>query len=196
MHPLLSEDPWKSLELWYREAEAAGESMVDAMALATVDAKGQPRARIVLYKGIIEGKVAFFTNYRSPKALEIGGNPRVALTFHFRSLTRQVRLEGCAVKLSAEASDAYFATRPRESQIGAWASPQSEVIATREELERRTDEVRARFGQGAVPRPDFWGGFGVEVERFEFWLGAEFRLHDRFVYTPAGVGWRGQRLAP
>jgi len=196
MQAFLSKDPWETLDNWYREAEQAGELMVDAMALATVDASGKPRSRIVLYKGRVEGKAAFFTNYESAKAHEMDGEPRVALTFHFRSLARQVRIEGAAVKLSAEASDVYFASRPRESQIGAWASPQSQAIVDRGELLQRAETVRVRFEGAEVARPQFWGGYGVDPELFEFWIGGEFRLHDRFVYAKTGASWAVQQLAP
>jgi pyridoxamine 5'-phosphate oxidase len=193
----LGPEPLQILGQWYREAAALGEELAEAVALATVSAAGQPRCRMVLWRGVEQGSLTFFTNYESRKAAEIEHEPRVALTFHFRKLERQVRVEGTARRANEEVSDAYFAQRPRDSQLSAWASPQSSVLTGRAELEARYREAEQRFGQGVVERPPFWGGYEVEASRIEFWLGRASRLHDRFCYERLSSGlWGCTRLAP
>lgn len=190
-------DPLDVLVRWHAEARARGGHDPDIMALATADAHGQPSVRVVLYKGLVNGRIRFVTNYQSRKAREMEANPRVALMFHFPALARQVRIEGLAERAPESDSDAYFASRPRESQIGAWASPQSDVIESRAELERRCAEVEARFAGRAVERPPHWGAYWVDPVRVELWIGGEHRLHDRFAYERSSTGtWTITRLAP
>lgn len=167
-----------------------------AMALATADAEGRPAVRMVLLKGFDQSGFVFFTNLESRKALDLAGNPRAALCFHWQPLEMQVRVEGRVTPVSEEEADAYFASRPRGSQIGAWASQQSRPLTAREELEERILETEARYAGLAVPRPAFWSGFRVAPERIEFWSGRPSRLHDREVYHAAEDGWRVERLYP
>lgn len=189
-------DPVRVFLDWYEEAEEAGILFHDAAALATATPDGVPSARMVLYKGMHDGAFVFYTNYESRKAREIDANPRAALLFYWPLLLRQVRVEGRVERAPAAVSDEYFATRPRESQVGAWASPQSEPIEGREALERRVAETAERFHGSRVRRPEFWGGYVVIPESIEFWISRDFRLHDRFLYTRAAEGWRVERLAP
>jgi pyridoxamine 5'-phosphate oxidase len=190
-------DPLVVLNDWYEEAVARADPLPDAMTLATVTPAGTPAARIVLFKGIVRGAVFFVTNYQSRKARELEQNPHAALVMHYAKAERQVRLEGRVERSSVAESEAYFASRPRGSQLGAWASPQSAAIASRAELEERTREVEARFEGKPVPRPESWGGYLVFPERIELWLGRPDRLHDRFEYSKAPDGsWRIARLAP
>jgi pyridoxamine 5'-phosphate oxidase len=191
-------DPLSVLNAWYQQALDAGHPTPDAMTLATASREGEPSARIVLFKGILRGGVFFVTNYRSRKARELDENPRAALVFHFPLLERQVRIEGVVERASESESDDYFRSRPRGSQLGAWASPQSSPIAARAELDARTHEVEARFAGGPVPRPPFWGGYLLFPRRVELWLAHSDRLHDRFSYERRGDGepWQIQRLAP
>lgn len=167
-----------------------------AMTLATVDSAGQPSARVVLLKGIDERGFVFFTNYTSRKAKDLAENPRAALCIHWAQAAEQVRVEGRVERVSDAESDAYFATRPRGSQIGAWASKQSAPLASRAELLSRVREIEARFEGQPVPRPEFWGGYRLVPERVELWYGQESRLHDRIVYVRQGDGWRVERLYP
>ena len=167
------------------------------MTLATVDAEGAPDARMVLLKGHGPDGFHFFTNYESAKATEIAADPRGALILYWREHDRQVRARGPIERLSPADSDAYFGGRDRESRLGAWAPPQSRPLADRAELDRRLEEVRARFaGLEEVPRPDSWGGFVLRPATIEFWQGQQARLHDRFLCSRDGGGWRIERLAP
>lgn len=194
-------DPLEQLERWLAEAEQAGVPEFNAMALTTVDADGRPRSRNVLLRGTDDaGRLWFFTNRDSPKGVALRSNPSVCLLFSWLGIHRQVRIGGTAVPLSEEESDAYFATRPRDSRIGAWASEQSAVLADRAELERRVDGFVARFADGDVSRPPNWGGYAVEPDEFEFWQGRPSRLHDRLRYRPERTdghgGWVIERLSP
>lgn len=190
-------DPVVELRRWIEDAEAGGTDEPNAMVLATVDATGKPSARNVLLRGLTDqGVMKFYTNYDSHKAHEIASNPNVSVLFNWLSLRRQVRVRGYALVLSVAESDEYFAGRPREAQIGAWASRQSSVIAGREQLEARIEEIRDRFGDGPIPRPRFWGGYGISPTSYEFWQGQPNRLHDRIRYWRSGTGWKIERLSP
>jgi pyridoxamine 5'-phosphate oxidase len=189
-------DPLALFKLWLEEAAGAEINDPEAMTLATVDADGRPRARYVLLRGLDERGFCFFTNYRSAKARELAASPRAALTFGWLQVHRSVRVEGTAERLPEAESDAYFAGRPRAARISAWASPQSEVISSREELERAVAAVEQRFAGTEIPRPPHWGGFLVRPERIELWQGRSGRLHDRLRYERSGEGWRIERLAP
>lgn len=192
----LDASPFRQFELWYTQAIDSGIAEPNAMSLATVDAAGQPSARTVLLKLYDRQGFVFFTNYESDKAKQITGNPRVALLFPWVALGRQVRISGRAEKIPLHESARYFATRPRGSQIGAWASPQSQVITARSLLEARVDEMKRKFAHGEIPLPSFWGGYRVVPDLIEFWQARENRLHDRFLYTRDGVNWRIERRAP
>ena len=190
-------DPIQQFSRWFDEACAAGVPEANAMTLATADTSGRPSARVVLLKGRDARGFSFFTNYDSRKGRELATNPRAALCFYWQPLERQVRIDGTIEKTSREESEAYFRTRPLEAQIGAWVSRQSEVIASREELDRRQAELAARFAGAPVPLPDFWGGYRVVPETVEFWQGRPGRLHDRLRYERAATGaWVIRRLAP
>lgn len=194
----LAGDPFEQFRRWFREAADAGIAQPEAVVLATADGHGRPSARHVLLKGVDDGFV-FYTNYRSRKAAELEANPWAALCFPWIQLSRQVRVAGPVGRVSAAESDAYFATRPRPSRIGAWASRQSEVIADRAVLDGRVAEAEARFAGGPVPRPADWGGYRLIPVEFEFWQGRPSRLHDRFRYSrdgPADRTWRIERLSP
>jgi pyridoxamine 5'-phosphate oxidase len=181
---------------WFEEAAASGIVEAERMALATATPDGRPSVRIVLLKGIDEQGIRFFTNYGSRKGRELDANPRGAATLYWQPLYRAARLEGPVERLSAEESDAYFASRPRGARIGAWASAQGSVLASREELDRRVAEVEARFPD-SVPRPEFWGGYRLRPDAVELWQGRPDRLHDRehFLLQPDG-SWRAERLSP
>lgn len=202
-HLGLTENPFDNFLNWLKEAEKAGVTEPTAMTLATVDTQGRPHARVVLYKGLSErtdGQRGFklFTNYESPKAADLRENGYAALVFFWAPLGRQIRVEGRVEKLPESESDVYFASRPRGSRIGAWASPQSKVIKNREELLERVRFYEEKFANvQEVPRPPNWGGWRLMPERFEFWQAGEFRLHDRFRFeSEDGLSWKVCRLAP
>lgn len=190
-------DPIALVQRWVADAQAAGVPQHDAMTLATATPEGRPSARAVLLKGIDARGFAFYTNYESRKARELDANPHAALVLLWIPLERQVRVTGSVVRLDPEESDAYFATRPRGSQLGAWASEQSRPLPDRAELERRWESLDERYGGAAIPRPPHWGGYCVEPDEIEVWQGRANRLHDRFRYTrsPDG-GWTHVRLQP
>ena len=191
-------EPLSVLSAWYEEAVGRGDPMPDAMLLATATRDGRPSARVVLFKGLQPGAVLFVSNYGSRKGRELAENPRAALVMHFPLMQRQVRLEGRVERASVAESEQYFRSRPRGSQLGAWASPQSQPITSRAELEALAKGVEQRFAGQDVARPDFWGGYLVFPERVELWLGGVDRLHDRFLYTRGSDGqpWTIERLAP
>lgn len=192
----LSADPCAQLERWLGDAAAAGQIEPTAMTLSTVGAGGAPAARIVLFKGFHENGPTFYTNYEGRKGRELAADPRVALTFWWDRLERQVRIEGTVAKLPRDVSATYFHSRPRASQIGALSSRQSAVVASRAELDARMAENAARYEGRDVPLPDFWGGYRVEPSWFEFWQGRRDRLHDRLVYRRCAGGWTIERLEP
>lgn len=190
-------DPVKQCKEWLAEASELALHNPDAMTLATVDENGHPAARVVLLKGIDKRGAIFHTNRLSAKGLELAANPRASLLFYWDQLLRQIRIDGDVSLLSDEESDAYFATRLRGSQIGAWASRQSQPIENRAALDAAVREVKDRFKGAEIPRPPFWGGYRVSLQRIEFWQGLGFRLHDRVVYTSDDSnGWTVQRLCP
>jgi pyridoxamine 5'-phosphate oxidase len=192
----LEPGPVAMFRRWMHDALRAGLHEPNAFVLATADPSGAPAARILLLKGLDDRGFVFFTNYGSRKAREVEANPRVALLFPWHQLERQVRVEGAARRLPAAENDSYFATRPRAAQLGAWASPQSEVVADRATLEERYAEVTGRFHGHDVPRPENWGGYRVEPGAVEFWQGRIGRMHDRLRYRRTADGWATERLAP
>lgn len=195
----VAESPFEQFRLWMQEALAAQVLEPTAMVLSTVSAGGSPSARVVLLKGLEDGHFTFFTNYASRKGQHLADNPRAALTFFWPELERQVRIEGLVEKAPDTLSDAYFESRPRGSQVGAWASPQSQVIPDRQFLEAETATLLERFGAEApVPRPQHWGGYGLKPDYVEFWQGRPNRLHDRLVFEreDGSLDWQLSRLAP
>ena len=190
------DDPLSLFDAWLRDATASEPNNPNAMTLATVSPEGQPSARMVLLKGADSSGFVFYTNLESQKALELAANPRAALLFHWKSLNRQVRVEGPVSQVSDAEADAYFATRPRGAQIGAWASRQSRALESRFALEKHVAEYTAKFGLSKIPRPGFWSGYRVRPERMEFWQDRPFRLHDRLVFQQTSAGWRTEKLYP
>jgi pyridoxamine 5'-phosphate oxidase len=189
-------DPVRQFEHWFADAVAARVPEPNAMTLSTATRDGVPSARIVLLKGVDANGFAFYTDYRSRKGAELAENPLAALTFLWKEIERQVRITGSVSRVSAQESEAYFRTRPPGSRLGAWASHQSSVIASREELEARLRDVAVRFPDGDVPLPPHWGGFRVAPDEIEFWQGRPDRLHDRLLYRRGESGWNISRLSP
>lgn len=192
----LKSDPLSQMESWLFNAIQTGQPEPLAMQLSTVGLDGRPHSRIVLLKGIDEGVLVFFTNYESAKGKELQKNPNVAVLFFWPQLERQLRIEGSVSKLSEEVSETYFATRPRESQIGAWASPQSNVVDSQEKLIRLYEAAEKRFVGQPIPRPSHWGGYAIKPVLFEFWQGQPGRLHHRFRYETENNIWKITQLAP
>lgn len=192
----LDPDPFRQFQRWYAEAHE-NEREPDAMALATAGEDGMPSVRFVLLKAADASGFVFYTNWRSRKGRQLEANPRAALAFRWMLLERQVRVAGAVTKLDAASSDAYFASRPRAAQLGAWASAQSEPVASRADLDEHLEVVTARYAGRDVPRPPWWGGYRVVPEEFEFWVSRADRLHDRFQYLKEeGGGWLIRRLNP
>lgn len=193
---MMAPDPFDQFTAWFNEACAAGLTEPNAMTLATAGTDGQPTLRTVLLKIFDRDGFVFFTNYRSRKARQIGENHRVALLFPWIGMARQVTVTGRAEKISVAESARYFASRPRDSQLGAWISRQSSVLSSRQMLMMELAHMKTRFLKGEVPLPDFWGGFRVRPDSIEFWQGQTSRLHDRFLYTRSDAGWTIERLSP
>jgi pyridoxamine 5'-phosphate oxidase len=191
----LGGDPIARLQAWLADARSAV-PQPDAMTLATVDASGRPSARVVLLRGVDQRGLTFFTNRESRKADELRENPRAALVLHWWELGRQVRVEGDVVQIRHEESAAYWHTRPRASQLAAWASPQSQPLADRSELDARVTEAERRFHESEVPLPAFWGGYRLVPDAIEFWSHRDNRLHDRIRFSRTDSGWQRERLAP
>jgi pyridoxamine 5'-phosphate oxidase len=189
-------DPFQLFDEWFAEARAGEINDPEAMALATATPDGRPSVRMVLLKGHGPGGFVFYTNQRSRKGEELAANPHAALLFHWKPLRRQVRIEGPVSIVSCEEADAYFASRSRDSQLGAWASNQSWPLPTRAEFEKKYEDMRTKFEGMDIPRPPHWGGFRVAPESFEFWTDRPHRLHERRVFTRDGDGWREGLLYP
>jgi len=191
----LDADPAIQLRAWLESALAAGAREPNAMVLATADANGVPSARVVLLRGLDDSGLTWYTNRESRKGRELTVNPRAAVVFHWEATQRQVRVTGTVATVPESEAAAYFAGRPRKSQLSAWASPQSQTLAHRAELEAATQRIEARFPE-AVPLPPFWGGYRLTPAMFEFWQGRRDRMHDRFRYQREGGRWHIERLAP
>ena len=193
----MSKDPIAQFGRWFEEARASGVPEPYALTLSTVSEDGRPSGRIVLLKGVEKGKFVFYSNYQSQKGKELENNPACGLTFFWPELERQVRIEGIASRTDSISSEKYFQSRPRESQVGAWASPQSSIISNREILEERVKKIQTKFeGLEKLPKPNQWGGFEVDPLKIEFWQGRPNRLHDRIVFTKVDAAWQIHRLAP
>ena len=192
----MTENPLERFQEWFREAEQVGVEVPEVMTLATADAGGTPSARMLLLKSADEDGFVFYSGYASRKGGELDDNPRAALVFYWRPLGKQIRVEGRVERVSEAESAAYFATRPRGSQLAAWASQQSRPLASREELERRYGELERVYEGREVPLPPHWGGYRLRPEAIEFWQHRENRLHDRVRYTRAREGWRHELLSP
>jgi pyridoxamine 5'-phosphate oxidase len=193
---LAEDDPFALFGEWFKEALEKEPNDANAMALSTVDAEGMPDVRMVLLKGFDADGFVFFTNLESAKGRQLAANPKAALLFHWKSIRRQVRIRGPVEPVTAEEADAYFATRARPAQLGAWASDQSRPLPDRLALEKKIAEVGLRFGLGKVPRPPHWSGFRVRPDSLEFWRNRPFRLHERLVFARDGDGWTTSRLFP
>lgn len=191
-----ADTPLDQFSKWFEQAQDADVPEVNAMTLATADGEGQPSARIVLLKDIEKGAFVFYTNYNSQKGEDLAENPKAALVFFWPELERQVRIEGLVSKVSPDMSTSYFHSRPRGSQVGAWTSPQSKVIESREVLKNRMEEIEQKYEGQEIPRPEHWGGYELRPERVEFWQGRANRLHDRILFTKMGESWKKERLAP
>jgi pyridoxamine 5'-phosphate oxidase len=189
-------DPFAQFDAWFQEAVAAEPNLPEAMTLATVSADGRPSTRLVLLKGHDSRGFVFYTNFNSAKGQELLGNPNASLCFHWKTLRRQLRIDGPAAPVRDDEADAYFASRPRGSQIGAWASEQSEPVESRAVLEERVGSLEKKYDGRDVPRPPHWSGFRLVPSRIEFWTDRRDRLHDRQVFDRDGEGWRELRLQP
>ena len=189
-------DPFAQFDAWFQEAVAVEPNLPEAMTLATVSADGRPSTRLVLLKGHDSRGFVFYTNFNSAKGQELLGNPNASLCFHWKTLCRQLRIDGPAAPVHGDEADAYFASRPRGSQIGAWASEQSEPVESRAVLEERVGSLEKKYDGRDVPRPPHWSGFRLVPSRIEFWTDRRDRLHDRQVFDRDGEGWRELRLQP
>ncbi|MBY8828692.1 pyridoxamine 5'-phosphate oxidase [Hephaestia mangrovi] len=192
----MADDPFALFDSWFAEARASEPNDSNAMALATVDASGQPAVRMVLLKGHGPDGFVFYTNQQSRKAGDLAAMPKAALLFHWKSLRRQIRIEGPVTTVSDAEADAYFATRARDSQLGAWASDQSRPLDSRETFEARFEAIKARFEGGEVPRPPHWSGYRVAPDRIEFWQDRAHRLHERRLFARTATGWDEGLLYP
>lgn len=192
----LTEDPILLFRKWIEEAVESKASEPNAMSLATVSEDGTPNSRIVLLKGVGDRTIRFYSNYTSRKGRDLKVNPFAAVSFWWPELERQVRIKGSIKKVSREESDAYFQSRPRESQLGAWASSQSSAVANRDQLKEEYDKISKRFKNATIPTPDFWGGYDIYINEIEFWQGRPSRLHDRILFSFEQNEWNYKRLQP